>query len=117
MTITEFLLARITEDEAVAQAAKSRARWRQDGYAVVLADNGMWIAEAQEDSEDAAHIARHDPDRVLAECTAKRLMIGRLACPDAPTCGDPDCQVVFEDWQILATVYGEHPDFDQEWHI
>ncbi len=55
MTITEFLLARIAEDEAVALAA-----------------NGPSV-----------HAARHDPTRVLAECAAKRAIIEQAERSDS----------------------------------
>lgn len=124
MTITEFLLARITEDEAVARSAtpgrwtwqpKSSARWPEgdesllalsdewrpcDGPGCAWKHDGIFtragggpyahehrVAETvllgwgydasgiEGSDEDRAHIARHDPARVLAECEAKRRIV------------------------------------------
>jgi len=82
--LTEFLLARIAEDEAVARAA-TRGPWLYDGGGIyapeertatralfredVVYDDDCGIGVA---AHNAAHIARHDPARVLAECKAKR---------------------------------------------
>src|SRR5690348_14236909 len=73
-TLTEFLLARIAEDEAVAQASAPYS-WTADGGDVYAGHPTALIAEYVEVSW-AAHIARHDPARVLAECKAKREIVG-----------------------------------------
>ena len=70
MTVVEFLEARVAEDELTAQAAVDGSpSWRvfydyrdvkdADGHYVVQADGSYPSAE------QAAHIARHDPARVL----------------------------------------------------
>src|SRR5688572_20799212 len=74
MTLTEFLLARLTEDEAAARAAAG-----EHG----VYPGTWWGQEAGGEpsgvsSEDGAHIARHDPARVLAECEAKRRIVDAL---------------------------------------
>lgn len=92
-TLTEFLLARIAEDEAVAVRATASpwvegvrrkgepGRWRGIDCYSVLADRTQFFIEEFETvadtevAQDAAHIARHDPARVLAECEAKRAII------------------------------------------
>ena len=70
LTLTEFLLARIAEDEA--EARKAGPMWRNE-----------WSAE---DVDVTLHIERHDPARVLAECEAKRRIVanhgGRHICED-----------------------------------
>lgn len=78
MNITEFLEARIEEDEATAQAAADSpagagGRWvscfRQiegAGHAQVADTQSSWYSD---------HIVRFDPARVLAECAAKRAII------------------------------------------
>lgn len=85
MTLTEFLLARIAEDEAVARSAEERARppWRATyGRQVETRDDGYLVTPEDEHSYStdppdvvALHIARHDPARVLAECEAKRQIV------------------------------------------
>lgn len=85
MTIVEFLLERIAEDEAVAGAA-SGGGWHVDNdtYAEsihnlhgLVIGGGRWGGEASvfETTEDAIHIARFDPMRIMAECKAKRAIV------------------------------------------
>jgi hypothetical protein len=88
MTITEFLLARIAEDEAAAQAA-STGPWvwvgeaAEDSAFLYAGDNEPVIAAYGNHTEgyiecsdaDRSYIARHDPARVLAECKAKRAIL------------------------------------------
>ena len=120
MTLTEFLLARIGEDEETAE----------------------WAAEGTGDHEpgcctycDAARTIPN-PARVLAECEAKRLIVaehqtstewddGINACT---TCQwDIDCDAPKHDHQrgsgrfpcptlrFLALPYADHPDYDEAW--
>jgi hypothetical protein len=109
MTVTEFLEARIVEDEARALTANAWAshggptQWigqPGDGLVVRLGDGGP-------------HIAAWSPTRVLAECAAKRSVIdwwingvigyvevdGEMTNPLLP----------------LAAVYADHPDYRREW--
>lgn len=78
MTITEFLNARLDEDEAVARASVIDAsRWSvfavDKYFGQVDSDDGAVASSV--DLKDAEHIARHDPARVLAEVEAKRKII------------------------------------------
>lgn len=86
MTIVEFLLARIADDEAVARRASAvtAVEWVANGSVLMhIADPGIRLAEATATVEhygmdDAwRHAERHDPARVLAECQAKRAIIDR----------------------------------------
>lgn len=80
MTITEFLAARHDEDEAVAQAA-SPGPWHTNAESdEVLAMDDITVAEGfalsgPQVRATTAHIARHDPARVLADVAAKRAII------------------------------------------
>jgi hypothetical protein len=74
------------------------------------------------------HIARHDPERVLADVEAKRRIIGEHPHGDF---GRPDsqyCEVCHDDdgnpavtgqWcdtvRLLALPYADHPDYREEW--
>lgn len=79
MSLTDFLLARIAEDELVARAA-TPAPWvdrpmGSEGSDVIAGGNTVLTARRParcREFADATHIARHDPARVLAECEAKR---------------------------------------------
>lgn len=68
---------------------------------------------------DAAHIARHDPARVLAECAVKRRIIEDLM--DMRENGniefDPINSMLFKQWVNhflipFAEVYQDHPDYE-----
>lgn len=96
MTIVDFLLARIAEDEAAAREA-SPSPWSYPGIESVaggtLYDATRRIADifyehvndhdgsivrhllVPEADANGRHIARHDPTRVLAECEAKRRIV------------------------------------------
>ncbi len=72
--ITQFLTARLDDDEAYAREASTdgTGQWRNPSTGVIdfeIADFGL---QAFDDGRIAAHIARHDPARVLAEVAAKR---------------------------------------------
>lgn len=71
--LADFLLARIADDEAVARAAGLQS-WSNRVPGMVHADaahdmraKGYYVAGVDHD-EQGTHIARHDPNRVLAEC-------------------------------------------------
>jgi len=118
MTVVEFLEARVAEDELTAQAAVDGSpSWRvfydyrdvkdADGHYVVQADGSYPSAE------QAAHIARHDPARVLRGCTAIRAVIAELLRREAT---DDDSDPYLEDLvRELAAVYADHPDYDVAW--
>lgn len=120
MDITEFLEARITEDEARANACTAEGydlNWRMEGTSVYplyqmtdgSPNDGNWITE-----EHAAFITTNDPIRVLAECAAKREIIEGIIPERDPHSGKPDYDPL---WIIraLAAVYTDHPDYQQEW--
>lgn len=110
MTIVEFLLARIDEDEAPAMLARREEHLmrrddpqlraeRADGYAQVLISSG----------------------RVLAECQAKRAIIaehgGRPPFHVDPCdAHDVDMRTIpCDTLRHLAAVYADHPDYRDEW--
>jgi hypothetical protein len=105
MTIVEFLEARITEDEARATSGWARrgdARWETNDYG----QNFL------------------TPSAILAECAAKRAIIGMhetyaSAVPESvgiaavgARCGqEVTCDVL----RALAAVYKDHSDHDPQW--
>jgi len=121
MSITEFLLARIAQDEAAAQSAMGAgATW------VTAADTAAGIAGA----DAGLLILVHNPVRVLAECEAKRRIVELHAVYPHPQvmvygtirpcseCGSVDDSPV--EWPCrtllaLASVYADHPEFDPAW--
>lgn len=165
MTIVEFLEARLTEDEAVAKEPHHQ-NW--DLYPYWFRPNGEDPAEGsviaaervpdgalsgliryitgpeEIDLADAAHVARHDPARVLREVAAKRAVMSRhrevkeddelgwmwsryasdhnrsQPCAGCGVWGDPDLPVTdrVEDCpelHALASVYADHSDFNPDW--
>jgi len=98
MTITEFLMARIAEDEEAARAAMQ--------------------ASAQ-----MAHIALHDPARVLAECEAKRRIVDFALMEATGTAtrqldaGELPERTEWVAVAALAEVYADHPDYREEWKL
>lgn len=97
MTLTDFLLARIAEDEAAAEHV-NRGRWNSR---VALLDLDLY-----------GHVARQHPKRVLAECDAKRRIV--------KTCAVYEYEVTnaygYDDvLAALALPYADHPDYREEW--
>ena len=91
MTITEFLLARIAADEASAKAVL--AIYEPDEWGSPLAGGNHFPAEV-------TLWDRFDPARVLAECAAKRVLLGNAN---------------YIAINALAAVYADHPDYKQKW--
>ena len=111
MNISEFLLARITEDELAARAV---------------------IAECEESPPSVYDMAQVPmlnagaPDRVLAECAAKRRVVELHHDPyEGDDDYDPACTGMYDSGsaessncdtlRALASVYADHPDFDPNW--
>lgn len=105
MTIEEFLVARIAEDEAAAAAMPKSTYF-------VLRNMDYRASES-----DGFGYVWTSIDRVLSECAARRRIVTtRLAI------GNPDdathAAVAAERTHILralASVYVNHPDYQQEW--
>jgi hypothetical protein len=87
LSLTDFLLARIAEDERVTREA---AEWAVGPWYVERGESGVFASARVPVVFDPRgytgnarthldHIARHDPARVLAECEAKRRIVERLA--------------------------------------
>lgn len=146
MTLVEFLLARIDEDEAVARVEFSHNEdWPDD-----MADFGEWAAD--HDAREAMFNQQPHgsdcgwrmgemwdpcscgyPARVLAECEAKRRIVARHVpidyegpAPDfQPRQACRICRDEYQDeplWQCLdlrdmAAIYADHPDYQQEWAL
>jgi hypothetical protein len=143
--LTEFLLARIAEDEATARGAHPGPwnHWPEAGWIEVYQGGptteggpyGDVIAQGIRPTgsgtdwntptgkgpytgteHTADHICRHDPARVLAECEAKRLVIQAVDSMEAR---------IAQEWGesdddpdpiiAMAAVYADHPDYRLEW--
>ena len=130
-----FVAARLDEDEAAARAA-TEGPWSfagydsADGWPIVANDEHEIVSRSG--SDDAEHIARHDPARVLREVTAKRAILA-VHQIKPPTWREPDdqafgCECCHFDrdegiygfgycptLKALAAVYSDHEDFRGEW--
>lgn len=111
MTITEFLEARIAEDEALAREAE---KWADDGPEPHL----RWLGDGNDRlvnrfRQAGPHMAHWSPARVLAECAGKRALVEAVDTY-LDSCGCVNSDVTL---QILAAVYAEHPDYRQEWAL
>lgn len=101
-TLTEFLLARITEDEADpwrgAELIGSDRVIGRDEERALLADEKAWES------------------RALAECEAKRRIVEEFAKHDQRNSLE---EQAWQAWHLilrsLATVYSDHPDYDSTW--
>lgn len=129
-----FLRARLDEDEAAALAAFA-GPWtvgaHPDGIrSVVLSPYARVVATTFREA-DAAHVARHDPARVLADVAAKRAILDMWEDPEeAREPGsngqegrdadeiEADVAVAYAITDIVAAfaaVYAGHPDYREEW--
>jgi hypothetical protein len=123
VTLVEFLEARLFEDEQKAwAAAEDQAEWRLHwvggGYRQVNDPDGRVIVVpigGSPSAEQAAHIAWHDPARILREVAAKRALMQEAAAVDrlleigAHERGHSPILIA------LAAVYSDHPDYLDQW--
>lgn len=138
MTITEFILARVAEDEEAAKAAYP-SPWCAGGNP----GGHVWTGNDSGDPEEgptvyvnggiyanqrrtAEHIARAaDPARVLADCRAKRRLVTRHRLrkfyhpgPNSPSLTCSACSHVpwpCIDLRDFASAWADHPDYREEW--
>ena len=116
--IVDFLLARVAEDETVARAAFQEVGdrkvggwyWSDAGDAIFLDHTpdpvacGPWKRLMHQPS--AHHIARWDPERVVAECETKRRIIQRAQV---------SAEHMDDILRLLGLPYADHRDYRAEW--
>lgn len=115
MTISEFLLARIAEDEDAARGGKLGERF---GYRY---DPPPWGGAYEAVSEDpcsdrSGTYLAVDPNRLAAECEAKRRIVERHQY-GSDVQGGGWLEATSRIVRDLAAVYASHPDYDQEWAL
>ena len=134
MTITEFLEARIGEDEVAAKVCLEPANlvpYSDSRIPAIKPDEWGALVDNYLGGPMGKHCARHDPTRVLAECAAKRKLVqiqfqfaqkvdGEWGCcHSAKEIRRGDCDYLepgdFPILASLAAVYKDHPDYRQEW--
>ena len=118
--LVRFLRDRLDETAAKAEAARGDGdgRWHQDDadrYPGRIVDSKGGIVtfdEGAPDEAQAAHIARHDPARVLAEVETKRRIIARVENHAFLMGRD---EIHGDLLRLLALTYADHPDYREEW--
>lgn len=126
MTLSEFLLARIDEDESVArrptpdeyESGDAYMFWHEDATDEVqwhTAHCGLRMGEYNEACQCDVRA------RVIAECEAKRQVVTLFEChPGAdPRRGDLWNEYAGMNAMLnaLALPYADHPDFDDAWRV
>lgn len=131
-TLTEFLLARIHDDECLARMAfgdhnDNEPDWFEPFSGVVdMKGEDVLITG---DSGVSRHIVNWSPARVLAECEAKRRVIdtaeeasgldlqvdGEFRVGQRDEVAEPYIGGVI--LRALAAVYADHRDYDEGWRL
>jgi len=151
MDLVAFLAARLDADEAMAKAATGEGSpwaWEHTGYGTsswalghvqtedgtdlhgnIIPGSGVVIDTVCESTTgrpaDGAHIARHDPARVLREVEAKRRILADYemwrAHADTDPAGTTPAKMaagaLLPVVRHLAAVYSGHPDYDEAWGL
>jgi hypothetical protein len=132
MTITEFLTARLDEEESIARAGVSSQADPENGWGYISDPGDVshraltpHVGHIHEDVQ-AAHIIYWHPYRVLADVAAKRRISFLHVPPQVSTipgklcreCADHDdtprpCATML----ALLQPYADHPDFNPEWRM
>lgn len=113
MTLTEFLLARIAEDEAAARGILPGLLIRRDREIHPGESHGFGFVWTS-------------PNRVLAECEAKRRIVTEFTSA-VDWSQDADCPMpdlyrtragtVLDVLRLLALPYADHRDYRPEWKL
>lgn len=127
MTLTDFLLQRIVEDEAVAQAAIADDVGSDEGFSgqyesLVAPPSGVGLAQGGFGEAAALMIATYAvPSRVLAECEAKRRIVSRcdmiLRGRGEGMFDEGRATDARDNLRALALPHADHPDFREEWRV
>jgi hypothetical protein len=113
LTVTEFVLARIAEDEWAAREAKA--------YGGTLEELAGWVEIGSDRVDKAeAHFARHDPARVLAQCAAMRKIVERFTEAHEQLRLGTEYGLTFRYGlgvavEALASIWSDHTDWREEW--
>jgi hypothetical protein len=116
--LAAWLLDRIAADEAAARAATPGPWAVQNGAPSLVYGHparGVFVCctgvNGPEARSDAAHIARWDPARVLAECDAKRRIVALMEEGE----WEGGWTLAESVLRALASPYRSHPDWRDEW--
>lgn len=132
LSIVDFLNARLKDDQDAAESAGADVwTFDDDDYWRIKDAEGHFVVydEGAPGDDQAVHIARHDPARVLREVAAKRRIMARhcrydgsehsdycAGCPSGDETGYPDTELKeCPELQDMAFVWNEHEDWNTEW--
>jgi hypothetical protein len=140
--LVQFLCARLDEDADLAKATDETdpGPWKADardeggndahqgreGYGVVNSPGGdLWSCASSATamaSVTSRHVARYDPDRILAEVTAKREIVALHRQVQPKWCSVCDIPGDYEGrpygcttLRLLALPYADHEDYNEAW--
>jgi hypothetical protein len=124
VTLTEFLLARIAEDEAAARGLNADLA-REFGTCETQLYSTLDSVGTGYSEMPALSI---DSTRVLAECEAKRRIVEMGRFSDSPESAvdywldegrgltpSPGLGAMIDVLRLLALPYADHPDYDEAW--
>ena len=132
MTLPEFLLARIAEDEAVARMCVEMfptpweitdRGWRVRIYAADVPTEDMFSDDPDATSVRNPVVMEVEPDRHIEDPRWLSERVEHIARHD-PARVLADCEArrqlveaMGDDWvtRVLALPYADHPDFDESW--
>lgn len=109
MTLTDFLLARLAEDEAAAEEVQR--------YLAPHEQIEIHLTRRDGDESHSKVMRPYDPARVLAKVKADRAIVAALrqaAEYASSTGGGRAARVAL---LALAQPYADHPNFDPAWRI
>lgn len=122
-----WLTAQLDEDERIARGAdpdpwKSESLGRHDQAAIKLAAPTSLIQfDGSRAAANGAHVARHDPARVLREIDMKRSLVAAHERRPMPKGDTADCAHCWGAvWpcptlRLLASVYDDRPGYQETW--
>ncbi|MFF7190593.1 DUF6221 family protein [Streptomyces sp. NPDC008222] len=131
--LVRWLGEQLDTDERIARAA-TQGPWSVDsetyaesinaGDGTQVVAGGRWGGEASvfESTEDALHIVRHDPSRVLRDIEAKRQLVKRYERAMENRRAHPDdlasvgaLLALHGAVKLLALPYADRPGYREEW--
>jgi len=122
LTITEFLEARIAEDEAAAKLTLDPGNMHPYGDTRIPAikpEEWGGLVQNYLGGPMGDYCARNNPSRVLAECAASRKIVqyGAGLRIDRTRDAETYAQHRSVHWIMkqMARVYIDHPDYREEW--
>lgn len=132
--IMEFLLARLDDEEAIANNAlhadaTEPGVWMTEhhdsefnlepNHCHIAEDRAghYWTVASEVFIPNAEHMARHDPARVLRDVAAKRAVIAALMEIPAEHGKDAGFRAIGKSIPAMAAVYSDHSDYQKEWAL